>query len=674
MAESNVGKIANILLAPNNTLNKSVSKKDSETVTLGKIYNFLVKDREEKGKRQQRLQQRQRQYGIQSASTITDATSPTATIVPKDKKDGGGMFGGLGMLGIVAAGVGVYVFSDEIKQKINEIKEYFEETTWTDAFQKFEDLFDFSDLLDEIGLGPISESVSRGSDISKFDTVQLNILTKGGKELLSESEFKQIQSQHSALSGMNFGDVSANIAAQGFKASDIQRQLGTSDIEQTVAAEKIGVESTKKLYAAKSTQKATEVVSPEVARSNRNIFYKDTGEERTVGEVREQFAAQSRPPLRPAERLSSRSGSVSRKQVYDYIRSKGVGHNHAMGMLANIEGESGFRPGVIGDHGTSGGLFQWHDSRFTKMQQSIPDWQTNWKAQIDYALKDKEGFVDNYFGTQYSSAEEATTGWVQYFERLQNPVADSAKRRSFIPALEREISTGVGDVSQSGLISIQPTTFNIPTSTDGVTSGLQFAPGVDNRITSAISDRMKLIQNVFGKRLTITSGYRDAARNKKVGGATKSAHLRGNAVDISTAGMSKEDQLKLIQIASAVGIGGIGVYDNALHFDVEGRRAWGHSYSITSLPQWASGVIAGHMSGQYVGSLANITPIEQSVSSTPTSPLPNLIPTQSRKPKSSGGTVVVNNNQVLVSTTKTTKTLELNKHQDAPPHNQLLVA
>lgn len=139
--------------------------------------------------------------------------------------------------------------------------------------------------------------------------------------------------------------------------------------------------------------------------------------------------------------LSSMKGSVPKKPVYDYIRSKGVDHIHAMGMMTNIEGESGFRPGVLGDNGTSGGLFQWHNERLGKMSQSIPDWQTNWKAQIDYALSDKEGNVDKYFATPYASSEEATTGWVKYFERPKDPVAASATRRSYVPEMEKVVGS-----------------------------------------------------------------------------------------------------------------------------------------------------------------------------------------------------------------------------------------
>lgn len=163
-----------------------------------------------------------------------------------------------------------------------------------------------------------------------------------------------------------------------------------------------------------------------------------------------------------AAALTSMKGSIPKKPVYDYLRSKGVDHIHAMGMMTNIEGESGFRPGVLGDDNTSGGLFQWHDNpkrgefRFTNMRKAIPDWQTNWKAQIDYALADKEGNTDKYLSTPYSSSEESTTGWVKYFERPKDPVAASATRRSYVPAMEKLVR-GPSTEQQTASTTPEPT-------------------------------------------------------------------------------------------------------------------------------------------------------------------------------------------------------------------------
>lgn len=52
------------------------------------------------------------------------------------------------------------------------------------------------------------------------------------------------------------------------------------------------------------------------------------------------------------------------RQVYDYLTIRmGLNSAAACGVLANMEKESNFDPHALGDHGTSYGLCQWHDSR-----------------------------------------------------------------------------------------------------------------------------------------------------------------------------------------------------------------------------------------------------------------------------------------------------------------------
>ena len=104
--------------------------------------------------------------------------------------------------------------------------------------------------------------------------------------------------------------------------------------------------------------------------------------------------------------------------MYSYLKSKGIGHNHAMGILANIEGESGFEIGVgeKGDSKSGVGLFQYSDNdRKPRFLKSVPDYKKNWKSQIDYAIN--EDRAPEYFKTQFSSPEAAAYWWMDEWER-----------------------------------------------------------------------------------------------------------------------------------------------------------------------------------------------------------------------------------------------------------------
>lgn len=90
-----------------------------------------------------------------------------------------------------------------------------------------------------------------------------------------------------------------------------------------------------------------------------------------------------------------------------------------------------------------------------------------------------------------------------------------------------------------------------------------------------------------GQDFTVVSDYRDPNKNEAVGGAKGSQHLSGNAFDIDTSGWTPEQKLALATQAYQSGFRGYGFYDNNMHFDVGGQRAWGPSYHQDSIPEWA---------------------------------------------------------------------------------------
>lgn len=138
----------------------------------------------------------------------------------------------------------------------------------------------------------------------------------------------------------------------------------------------------------------------------------------------------------------------------------------------------------------------------------------------------------------------------------------------------------------------------------GEIGGLKFAHADQKDIVDQIAAITLELQKRMGKRFLIKSGRRSVAYNKKAGGVVNSAHLRGTAVDIcweNGTKLSKQDMLKIIPIASSLGVLGIGVYYNGgfLHLDVDklGRRAWGDNR--TGIPDWALDVLNKHRRNEF---------------------------------------------------------------------------
>ena len=120
----------------------------------------------------------------------------------------------------------------------------------------------------------------------------------------------------------------------------------------------------------------------------------------------------------PGINMGGGEGRTTAGAVYKYLLSKGVSEVHAKGITVNIMRESGFKLGAHNpnDPGAgSFGLFQWNAGRADKMMAAVPDWQTNWQGQIDYALGEDHG--PRYLSTQFTSAGDAAYDWMKYWER-----------------------------------------------------------------------------------------------------------------------------------------------------------------------------------------------------------------------------------------------------------------
>lgn len=90
-------------------------------------------------------------------------------------------------------------------------------------------------------------------------------------------------------------------------------------------------------------------------------------------------------------------------------------------------------------------------------------------------------------------------------------------------------------------------------------------------IDSYLVSILDILRNQVGKPVIINSGYRTPTRNKEVGGAKYSYHMRGMAADIRINGMkAKEIANKLNAIVPDEC--GIIVYKSWVHFDVRSTK------------------------------------------------------------------------------------------------------
>lgn len=129
--------------------------------------------------------------------------------------------------------------------------------------------------------------------------------------------------------------------------------------------------------------------------------------------------------------------------------------------------------------------------------------------------------------------------------------------------------------------------------------------GIDNSPSELIRTNLEaLVEHVldplrakWGAPIIVTSGYRCAALNKAVGGATSSQHMNGMAADIHTLSDSRADNMRLLRLLLNSGI----VVDQVIseNIDAQGRPDWIH-VSYNRISNRKSLLTATRLNGKWV--------------------------------------------------------------------------
>lgn len=85
---------------------------------------------------------------------------------------------------------------------------------------------------------------------------------------------------------------------------------------------------------------------------------------------------------------------------------------------------------------------------------------------------------------------------------------------------------------------------------------------------------LQALRDLSGRSITITSGDRCEAHNKKVGGASQSLHKKGKAADIVVQGLKPTEMAALAEKVSEFQKGAVITYnkDGFIHVDVRGQK------------------------------------------------------------------------------------------------------
>lgn len=95
-----------------------------------------------------------------------------------------------------------------------------------------------------------------------------------------------------------------------------------------------------------------------------------------------------------------------------------------------------------------------------------------------------------------------------------------------------------------------------------------------------LTEQLEVLRAHFGKPIKITSGYRSAAHNLRIGGAKDSYHVKGMAADIQIENVAPKVVFNAIELLIKSGKmkeGGLGLYSGWVHYDFRGKKIrWGN--------------------------------------------------------------------------------------------------
>lgn len=136
--------------------------------------------------------------------------------------------------------------------------------------------------------------------------------------------------------------------------------------------------------------------------------------------------------------VKSGSTSDNEKGCYQFFTTTmGLNKAAACAILANINAESGFRTGALGDNGTSYGICQWHNSRFTNLKNWCANNKYDYKTLtgqlnfLHYELKQSYSSTLNYLKNVPNTSKGAYDGayyWCVHFEVPSNKEQKGAQR------------------------------------------------------------------------------------------------------------------------------------------------------------------------------------------------------------------------------------------------------
>lgn len=170
----------------------------------------------------------------------------------------------------------------------------------------------------------------------------------------------------------------------------------------------------------------------------------------------------------------STSAESNSYYTYQYLVSNGYPPEAAAGIVGNLIAESRVNPTATGDNGTSYGIAQWHNERWTKLKEHAQKRGTaitDLATQISFMMKElRETGLDKRLKNMHSSDQAAQVFMLEY----ERPANKDPKQRQMIA---RAVLAGQGNYKDSAT-----TAKNTADSPGYVATKIKEATGMDKAL------------------------------------------------------------------------------------------------------------------------------------------------------------------------------------------------
>lgn len=120
------------------------------------------------------------------------------------------------------------------------------------------------------------------------------------------------------------------------------------------------------------------------------------------------------------------NGDSNKQSICLSLKANNISNNGVIALMTNIYKESSFNTSTLGDEGTSYGLCQWHNERYTNLQNTFPDTYQTVEGQINFLIYELANGYPTLYNDLLNGTSEASDLTYQFCKKFEIP-ADTEK-------------------------------------------------------------------------------------------------------------------------------------------------------------------------------------------------------------------------------------------------------